>query len=99
MNRVHEEFELKEPARASANEVRDAFPASAAIVDDFKSVFGDWVKALLIEEGGKTVQAKQYQPDSAFGGSLSPSQFIRLGEISRENAQMLEKREADRGKK
>jgi hypothetical protein len=99
MNRVHEEFELQEPVKATAGEVRDAFPASAAIVDEFKAVFGPDVKALLIEEGGKTVQAKQYRPDSDFGGSLTPSQFIRLGEIGRENAEMLANREASRGKK
>lgn len=99
MTPTHEEFELQEKPRASADEARAAFPAVAAIVDEFKAVFGSGVKVLAMGENGKRHEARQYKPASEYGGSLGPTAYLRLGEISRENTAMLAKREADRGKK
>jgi len=99
MTSHHEEFELQEAPKATADETRAAFPAVAAIVDEFKAVFGDGVRVLALEESGKRHETKQYKPESEYGGSLGLTDFIRLGEISRENTAMLEKRGTDRGKK
>jgi hypothetical protein len=99
MNMVHEEFELQEAPRVTAEEARQEFPGVAAVVDEFKAVFGGNVKVVAFEERGLRHEVKQYKPESEYGGRLGPTDFIRLGEISRENTAMLAKREADRGKK
>lgn len=37
---------------------RAAFPATAAVVDNFRAIFGDGVKLIFAEEGGKTIGKK-----------------------------------------
>jgi hypothetical protein len=99
MTTVHEEFDLQETPKATAEESRAAFPGVAAAVDEARSIFGDGVKVIAFTENGHRHEAKQYKPVDEYGGCLSPSEFIRLGEIGRENTAMLNKREAGHGRK
>jgi hypothetical protein len=97
MSIVHEEFEL--PPKKTAEESRAEFPAVAAVVDQLREIFGSDAKVIAMGQGDRRHETANYKPDSEYGACLSPSQFIRLGEISRENTAMLAKREADRGRK
>lgn len=42
---------------------RAAFPATALILDEFRAAFGDGVKLIYAEEGGKTLGRKQAEPE------------------------------------
>jgi len=54
--------EPKKPEIARADN-RSAFPATAAIVDEFRAAFGaDQVKLIYSEEGGKTIGKKPPEP-------------------------------------
>lgn len=46
----------------TAADNRSAFPATALIVDEFRAAFGDDVKLVYAEEGGKTIGRKPAEP-------------------------------------
>lgn len=46
----------------AADDNRAAFPATALIVDEFREAFGDGVKLVYAEEGGKTIGRKPAEP-------------------------------------
>lgn len=47
---------------SAAADNRSAFPATALIVDEFREVFGEGVKLVYAEEGGKTIGRKPAEP-------------------------------------
>lgn len=53
-----------EPSKkeSAAADNRSAFPATALIVDEFRAAFGDGVKLVYAEEGGKTIGRKPAEP-------------------------------------
>lgn len=46
----------------AAADNRAAFPSTALIVDEFRTAFGDGVKLVYAEEGGKTIGRKPPEP-------------------------------------
>lgn len=47
---------------SAAADNRSAFPATALIVDEFRSAFGEGVKLVYAEEGGNTIGRKPAEP-------------------------------------
>lgn len=95
---MHEEFEIESARpKAGTDELRETFPATAALVDQITEIFGERPKVLAFEENGRRVEAKDYRRVERCSFSLKPGQFLRLGQISRENAQWLERREKANG--
>lgn len=96
MSKIHQEFELQVKKPTSADDMRQAFPGVAAAVDEMKAQFGDGARVVAFEEGGTVVTSKQYKPVSAYGGSVTPSQYIHLGRLDVELVALIRKREGKR---
>lgn len=86
--------ELSKKESAAADN-RSAFPATALIVDEFRAAFGDGVKLVYAEEGGKTVGKKPAEPKRfvTADGWLRGSALVKA-ELARRNVntELREKR-------
>lgn len=52
----------RQKKESAAADNRAAFPATALIVDEFRVVFGEGVRLIYSEEGGKTIGRKPLEP-------------------------------------
>lgn len=91
--------DVKKQESTAANN-RAAFPATAAIVDAFRAEFGDGVKLIHAEEGGRTVGRKPPEPKRF----VMVDQWLKAGELIKEElarrgiAPMLSERVTRRGR-
>lgn len=70
----------------AAADNRALFPATALIVDEFRAAFGDGVKLVYAEEGGRTIGRKPAEPKRwvTADGRLKGSALV-AAELARRN--------------
>lgn len=85
------DFEMPRPPDTAAkrDRLRADMPMAAAVVDEFRAVFGDGVRVLLAEEGGKVVKSKYWRPDDP-RKQVTPSQFLATSRADKEWRAALE---------
>lgn len=79
-----EEFQMpvKPTKEQQAARMREAFPQSAESIDFMRSLFGDDLVVLAVEEGGKSHKTKSYKADSEYRAVITGDDYLRLGKIS-----------------
>ena len=60
---------------------RANFPNAAAVLDTFRKVFGDGVKLVYAEEGGREIGNNRHGES---GGELNSEQWSGLGEVGKQ---------------
>jgi len=92
---VHEEFE--EPVTLTAeqrtNLARTLCPDAMALVDELKAIFPEGCKIMSLKSNGEEYHHRDDKPDHEYSAILTPSQFIRLGELGAENQKLITDRE------
>ena len=98
MSRVHEEFDTAAASPSVSDRLRETMPATAEAKDLFVGLFGDGVRVIYAEEAGQVIKAKVWKPDSEYRAALTPSQFIRIGEMGDEYYQAMTEAKKSNGK-
>lgn len=69
----------RQKSKGARADNRSAFPATARIVDEFRAEFGDGVKLIHAEEGGKTIGRKPPEPKRF----VMVDQWLKAGDLIR----------------
>ncbi len=91
---MSEVLEFESPVKLTSEEVaermRVRYPAAMAAAAEVKDVFGNGSQIVLMESDGSEYRHKTWKADDEYKASLTPTQFIRLGELSTENMKIAE---------